>query len=226
MDEGAVVQDYLTDDGAFKANNFVSHIHDTHQLLRFCGTNAHHQNGVAERDIQSISNIARAMILHASMHWKEGIDASIWPMAITYATHIYNSTPKDGVSPLDIFTGSTVPRHRLMDMHVWGCPVYVVDPKVQQGRKLPRWQPRSHRGVCMGLSLQHTSEVPQVLNLSTGSITTKFHVVFDDQFITASSVERETEPPDHWEELCLENSSQILTDTESSHLHNDWLSPE
>jgi hypothetical protein len=78
----------------------------------------------------------------------------------------------------------------------------------------------------MGLSMQHTSEVPQVLKLSTGSIITHFNVVFDDQFTTVSSIERETEPPDHWEELCLENSSQILTDTESSHLHNDWLSPE
>jgi hypothetical protein len=213
MDKGVVVQDYLTDSGAFKANKFVSHIHETHQLLRFCGTNAHHQNVFAERAIQSISNMARAMILHASMHWKDGIDASIWPMAVTYATHIYNSTPKDGVSPLDIFIGSIVPCCRLMDMHVWGCPVYVLDPKVQQGRKLPRWQPRSRKGVFMGISLQHTSEVPQLLNLSTCSMTTQFQVVFDDQFTTISSIERETEPPDHWEELCLKNSSQILTDT-------------
>jgi hypothetical protein len=36
----------------------------------------------------------------------------------------------------------------------------------------------------MGLSLQHTSEVYQVLNMSTGSITTKCHAVFDDQFTT------------------------------------------
>jgi hypothetical protein len=71
------------------------------------------------------------------MHWKDGIDSSLWPMAVTYATHISKSTPKDSVYPLDIFTGSTVPRHRLMAMDVWGCPVYVLDPKVQQGRKLP-----------------------------------------------------------------------------------------
>jgi hypothetical protein len=100
MDEGVVVQDYLVDSRALKANKFMSHIHETHQLLRVCGSNAHHQNGVAERAVQSISNMARAMILHASMHWKDGIDASLWTMAFTYATHIYNSTPNDGVSPL------------------------------------------------------------------------------------------------------------------------------
>jgi hypothetical protein len=77
------------------------------------------------------------MILHASMHWKNGIDPSLWPMSVTYATHIYNSNPKYGISPLHIFTGIILPRHRLMDMHVWGCPVYVLDPKVQQGRTLP-----------------------------------------------------------------------------------------
>jgi hypothetical protein len=138
MDNGVVVQDYLTDSGALKANKFVSDIQETQQLLRYCGTNAHHQNGVAERAIQSISNMARAMILHSSMHWKDGIDASLWHMAVTYATHIYNNTPNNGVSPMDIFTGSTIPRHRLMDTHVWGCPVYILDPKVQQGQKLPR----------------------------------------------------------------------------------------
>jgi hypothetical protein len=72
MENGVVVQDYLTDSGDFKANSFVAHINETHQKLRSCGTNAHHQNGVAERSIQTISNMARAMILHVSIHWKNG----------------------------------------------------------------------------------------------------------------------------------------------------------
>jgi hypothetical protein len=46
----------------------VAHINETQQMMHFFGTNAHHQNGVAERAIQTISNMARAMILHASMH--------------------------------------------------------------------------------------------------------------------------------------------------------------
>jgi hypothetical protein len=184
------VQDYLIYSGAFKANSFVKHIHETHQLVRLCGTNAHHQNGVAERSIQTISNMARSMILHASMHWKDGIYASLWPQVVTYATHVYNTTPKYGVCSADIFFGSAVPRHRLMDIHVWGCPLYVLDPKIQQGQKLPRWEPSSKRGMFLGLSQQHASEVPLVLNLGTGSITTQFHVVFDDLFTTVPSIER------------------------------------
>jgi hypothetical protein len=178
MENGVVVQDFLTDNGTFKANKFVAHIHETQKMMHFCGTNAHNQNGVAEREIQTISNLARSMILHASMHWKDGIDASILPLTVNNAIHIYNNTPDKRVTPSDIFTGRTVPRHRLLDLHVWGCPVYVLDPQLQQGRRLPRWQPISRRGVNLGLSLQHSSEVPLVLNLQTGSIDTQYHVVF------------------------------------------------
>jgi hypothetical protein len=56
----------------------------------------------------------------------------------------------------------------------------------------------------MGLSQQHASEITLVLNLGTGSITIKFHVVFDDLFTIVPSIERETALTDHWEELCLE----------------------
>jgi hypothetical protein len=119
LDNGVLIQGYLTDSGAFKANKFVQHIRESHQLIRYCGTNSHHQNGVAERAIQTISNMVRAVILHACLHWKNGIDYFLWPMAVTYAAHVYNHTPKDGICPADILTGSTVPRHRLIDLHVW-----------------------------------------------------------------------------------------------------------
>ncbi len=210
MHHGVVIESYLTDSGAFKAKVFVNHIRTHEQRLRFCGANAHHKNGVAERAVQSVSNMARALILHASAHWKDGIDASLWPMAVTYATHLYNHLPNaQGLCPADVFTGSTVPRHRLKDIHVWGCPVYVLDPHLQAGQKLPRWQPRSRRGVFMGFSNLHSSEVPLVLNLETGSITPQYHVVFDDQFSTVTSVEREIDPPDNWDQLCLENTTYI-----------------
>jgi hypothetical protein len=139
MDHGVIVQDYLTDSGVFKANKFVYHINEKHQKIKYCGMNEHHENVVAERTIQTISNLARAMILHDSIHWKNGCDKLLWPMAVTYATHIYYKTPNKGVCPADIFTGFTVPWYRLIDYHVWGRPFYLLDPKIQVGKKLPRW---------------------------------------------------------------------------------------
>ena len=44
-----------------------------------------------------------------------------------------------------------------------------------------------------------------MLNLTTDSITTQFHVVFDDLFSKILSIERE-EPPSHWNGLCLEQT--------------------
>jgi hypothetical protein len=132
---------------------------------------------------------------------------------VTYATHVYNTTPKDRVCPAYIFFGSSVHRHRLMDLHVWGCPVYVLDPKIQQDQKLPRWAPRSKIGMFLVLSQQHASEAPLVLNLGTLSITTQFHVIFDDLFTTVPSIDRENE--DH-----------LMLDSPPEHLNDDWLTAE
>ncbi|KAI2489575.1 hypothetical protein MHU86_25021 [Fragilaria crotonensis] len=171
--------------------------------------------------------MARAMLLHSAAHWKNGVDSSLWPMAVSYAVYVYNNTPNaQNLCPADLFTGSTVPRHRLRDLHTWGCPVYVLDPSLQAGKKLPRWEPRSRRGVFVGLSTIHSSEVPLILNLATGSITPQYHVVFDDRYSTVTSIGSDDDPPSDWDDLCLDNSLYVPTDTAPDtpvHLHDDWL---
>jgi hypothetical protein len=78
----------------------------------------------------------------------------------------------------------------------------------------------------------HSSEGPLVLNLQTGSITPQFHVIFEYYFSTVNSVEREIDPPEHWAELCLENSTFIPTDPGEDgaptavFLDDDWLTPD
>jgi hypothetical protein len=61
-----------------------------------------------------------------------------------------------------------------------------------------------------GLTKKHASEVHLVLNLGTGSVTTQFHVVFNDIFTMVPSIDRETGPPELWAELCLENSTHVI----------------
>ena len=138
-------------------------------------------------------------------------------MAVQYATYVYNNIPRNNnISPGDLFFGSRIPRHKLQNMHVWGCPVYVLNPTLQAGKKIPRWEPRSKLGLFCGLSTVHSSEVPLVLNLTTGSITTQFHVVFDDMFTTGTSIAREDQPPSHWNDLCLENTELLPMDNPPS----------
>jgi hypothetical protein len=83
----------------------------------------------------------------------------------------------------------------------------------------------------MGFSNLQSSEVPLVSNLNTGSITPQFHVFFDCHFTTVSSIGKDDSPPNHWADLCLENSISILEDQETSDkspisLNDEWLTAE
>jgi hypothetical protein len=77
--------------------------------------------------------------------------------------------------------------HHLQNLHVFGCPVYVLDPTLQDAKKLPKWKRRSRCAVYLGYSKQHSNNVHMVLNLETGKISPQYHLVFDDTFSTVYS---------------------------------------
>ena len=102
------------------------------------------------------------MMIHAAIHWPDMADATQWPMAVSHAVFLYNHMPslETGLAPIDIFTKTRWEQRHFQDLHVWGCPVYVLDPALSNGKKIPRWKPRSQRHVCMGLSPKHASTIP------------------------------------------------------------------
>ena len=232
MDHGTVIDTYQSDNGVFKAQDFIREIEARGQSIGFAGVGAHHHNGVAERAIGTVMSMARTMMLHAAIRWPEVSDATLWPMAVDYAVHIHNHTPKwqTGMTPLDLLTKTTLPRHQLQQLHVWGCPSYVLDPSLQDGKKIPKWQPRSRRAVFVGLSKKHSSTVPLVMNCDTLAISPQFHVVFDDWFSTVLS----TEDPAHaegatarWHDLFLDSRHQSYFDEDDPiELDEQWLSEQ
>ena len=129
-------------------------------------------------------SIARTMMLHSVIHWPEVSDPSMWPMAVQYATYLYNKVPdpSTGLCPDDPFTKTRWEQRKFHDLHVWGCPLYVLDKAVSDDKKNPCWKPRDH-----GSKPDHASTVPLVLDLDTGAITPQFHVVFDDWFTTVTT---------------------------------------
>ena len=190
LDYGVRPQAYVTDQGAaFTSHDFSRRLADFRQLHHLAGTGGHHQNGVAERAIGTITRIARTMMLHSAIHWPEVADSQLWPMAVKYAIDVYNHVPrvKSGLSPHDEFTRQRWPLSHLHDFHVWGCPAYVLDKRLGDGRKIGRWEPRSGRHKYMGNSVRHASNVPLVLNPNTGRLTSQFHTVFDEWFHTVTS---------------------------------------
>lgn len=189
-DFGVVPQAYQSDNGTvFTSSEYTSHLTSLQQISSFAGVGAHHHNGIAERGIQTVMSIARTMLLHAAIHWPEMADAKLWPLAVQQAVFLYNHMPstKNGLSPHDLFTKTRWTHTKFQDLHVWGCPTFVLDKTIADGKKIPRWQPRSSRQVYVGMSPKHASSVPLVLNPETGAITPQFNVVFDDWFATVAT---------------------------------------
>jgi hypothetical protein len=228
LDHGITVQSYQTDNGVFAAKEFMLEIHNMQQSIGFSGVGAHHQNGVAKQSIGTIMVMARTLMLHAAIRWPDVSDACYWPMAVDYAVYQYNHGPKlvTTAAPIDLLLKTMVPRHRLHDLHVWGCPAYVLDPKLQDGQKIPKWSPRSRRGVFLGLSRKHSSTVPLILNCETLTISPQFHVVFDDWFSSVLSMSAE-EPfdPNVWTEMFVGSRYKYFFDADDPvELDAEWLS--
>jgi hypothetical protein len=219
-DVGVVIQKYMSDNGtAFTSKDFSEHLAEFQQVSKFAGVGAHHHNAQAERAIRTIMSISRTMMIHSGIHWPEMAKSSLWPMAVAQACYLFNHVPdpSSGLSPSDIFTKMRWPHKRFQDLHVWGCPVYVLDKSLQDGKKIPKWRPRSSRCIHMGVSTGHASSVPLVLNVSTGSITPQFHIVFDDWFATVSSHDEEV--PDFtandWSKMFGDSRFQYVLDEEN-----------
>jgi hypothetical protein len=225
---GVTVLHYHTDNGVFTASQFQDQLAKEGQGISFSGVGAHHQNAVAERAIGTVTSMSRTMMLHAKMRWPKAVTTNLWPMAMKHAQHLLNHMPTDNnVCPLDIVLGTTVPRTALRNLHVWGAPCFVLDPKLQDGHKIPKFDSRSRQALHLGLSPRHAATVPLVLNLETGNVSPQFHVVFDDWFSTVNAAD--TSPDDsiddeQWTELFMnERFKAHFDDEDPVELEDEWL---
>ena len=132
--------------------------------------------------------MARSFMIHAALNWGEdgSDDLSLWSLALDHASWLYNKIPqrRTGMTPQEVATSCKSDHKDLARTHVWGCPCYVLEPKLQNGQKLPKWNRRARMGQFMGFSRSHSSTVALVQNLHTGYISPQYHVVFDDKFKT------------------------------------------
>ena len=203
-------------------------------MITLSGAGAAHQNGVAKRAIKMVVSIACTMMLHAAMRSPEGtITTELWPMAMDHAVWIYNHIPKadTGLSPMQHWMQSTFKdtKMTLNNLHVWGCPTYVLEPKLQKpGVKIPKWAPRSQQGRFMGFSRFHSTLIGLILNPRTGSISPQFHVVYDDVFSTVHS-SQDLQASEQWNKLFTSSSARIcvfLDQTDDPELSEEWLTTE
>ena len=145
---------YHADNGLFDTAAFKTSIKHANQTLSFCGVNAHHQNGKAERRIGDVTTGTRTSLLHASHRWPNAINASLWPSAMKNYVNLRNAIPTQFLpgkklgrkklpdtfqaSPLSKFCGfeTTVD---LRDFHPFGSPVYVLEAALQAKHSHNKW---------------------------------------------------------------------------------------
>ena len=132
--------------------------------------------------------MARSFMVHLSLHWTDrgSDDISLWPFAAKHVVWLYNPVPNrlSGLTPLELLMKSKADHRDLLRTHVWGCPAIVLDPKLQNDHKLPKWNRHARIGQFLGYSDERSSLVANVRHLSTGHVSPQFHVVFDDLFET------------------------------------------
>lgn len=179
---GVRVRHYHADNGVFADSHWTADCVRHQQTTSFCGVNAHFQNGKAERKIGLLQESARTMLIHTSRNWKGAYSPALWPYALRHAATIATYMPasqKLSTTPLSLFTNTAVqpqPKH----LHTFGCPIYVLHAAQASGKKGPKWSDRARVRVYLGESLSHARSVALVLSLTTGLVSSQFHVAWDD----------------------------------------------
>ena len=98
-----------------------------------------------------------------------------------------------------------------MRARLWGCPAFVLDPRLQDKQKIPKWTKRSRCGMYLGSSMYHHSTVGRILNLKTGAISAQYHVLYDELFTTAyDRLDDRAFDAKHWKDLLSFNSGDYF----------------
>jgi hypothetical protein len=217
---GIKFKSYHADNQPFNSAEFLEDLELQNQTITFSGVGAHHANGVAERTLKTVTTWARTMLMHMLIHWPEEFRQDLWPFAMNHAAHTWNILPKtrNGLTPYELFTGCKVPNHEAVRrLRVWGCPVYVLDPSLQDGHKIPKWTKRSRLGIYVGISPKHSSTVGFVLSLDTGYVSPQYHVVYDEHFSTVfGHLTEDVFNADEWKQLLSLDSIERHSDSNSS----------
>ena len=205
---GVTIKHYHADNGLFRSKNFKAALEKAGQTISYAGVGAHHQNGIAEKRIGDLQRRATTLLLHAQRRWPDAINVHLWPYALRCANETRNTTPTKGHDqcPLSRFNGSDfTPSYR--HQHHFGCPVYVLDKNIQDGKKARKWIDRTRIGINLGPSPKHASSVALILSLQTGLVSPQFHCSYDDLFESTTGTQARAMPKSHWQYKCGFTSS-------------------
>ncbi|CAI7888987.1 unnamed protein product [Closterium sp. NIES-54] len=126
------------------------------------------QNGMAEREMRTVVESVRTMLLHMGVqhHW--------WHLALRQAVWVRNclerSTVPPGTTSYQLLTGQ---KPDLSMARVWGCMAHFLVPEQQRGGKL---KPKARWGLHLGVSGE--SKGWELLDINANRVVTTSDVVF------------------------------------------------
>ena len=67
---------------------------------------------------------------------------------------LHNLLPNyySSITPIELLASNKADHCNLSRSHVWGCPVFVLEPKLQNYQKIPKWNCSSLLGQFLGFS--------------------------------------------------------------------------
>ncbi len=129
-------------------------------------------------------------MVHVSLHWSNyGVDnLALWGFAVKRDVWLYNHIPNhlSGLTRHKLLTNTKDNHCDIIHTHVWGCTIYDLDSKLQDGQKIPKWNWWSHVGWFRDsvISDVYSSLVANVCHLLIGYVSPQYHMIFHDLFET------------------------------------------
>ena len=133
-----------------------------------------------------------------------------------------NCPDNSGLAVLDLFT-STKEHALVKQIHTFGLPCFILDPKLCQKKSIPKWTLQSRQAVYIGILLQHAESVALVLNIKAGYISPQLHIVFGDNFIV-TTLTIKNKLPDNWDDL-FKNHCELPPEEFQFSIGKQWKTP-
>ena len=201
---GIRIEHYHADNGVFVFKAWKADCDSKRQGFSYSGVNAHFQSGIAEWRIRELQDNARVLLIHAQRRWPTAVTPNLWPYAIRMSSDAFNEGPLkilSGKCPIEVFSSGHI-KAEPRKSRPFGCPVYVLQNALQQGKSIRKWDKRSRLGLYLGRSPFHARSVALVLNIMTGRVSPQFHMQFDPRYQTIRQSLGGTQPLSKWQVLC------------------------
>ena len=143
-------------------------------------------------------------MLHSTFHWQARASVQLWAIVVDYTIWIFNQLPQMDaiVCPNKIWSQTCVAQEDFHRAHAFRCPVYILHPKLQDGKNIPRWDSWARLGMFVGFLTVHSPLISLVLTLCTRKISPQYHVNFFNKFETVHALPSADSLEKKWWKLC------------------------